>query len=266
MRKQFDLSHIKVDESLQGAHLAAFSRRSTAYALDWLMVFLCTTFLPVTVLTVIIFLVVKNKFQATIAEGNELLNTNLHHLDNRLAEYDIEKELRQRFSKVLSIAIRVAIALIVATPLLIGLGLLAHFLWPSQVGSVSGSLNNDNILSYTFDELYSVVRFLARFMGAVLYFSFFTWRWNGQTPGKRLMGIRVVKLNGEPITLYDSFERVSGYASSASLFLLGFFQFFWDKNHQATHDKLSETIVIDETVKAPMEKQAAGELQEVEQV
>jgi hypothetical protein len=58
------------------------------------------------------------------------------------------------------------------------------------------------------------------------------------------MGIKAVKLNGTPITLWNSFERFSGYSSSASSFFLGFFQFYWDSNHQTTHDKISETIVV----------------------
>jgi len=81
-------------------------------------------------------------------------------------------------------------------------------------------------------------------IGGLFYFALFTWKWAGQTPGKRLMKIKVVKLNDKPITLWNSFERVSGYAASASLLLLGFFQYFWDKNHQTTHDKIYMTIVI----------------------
>lgn len=58
------------------------------------------------------------------------------------------------------------------------------------------------------------------------------------------MKIKVVKLNGTPITLWNSFERFSGYSSSASLLLLGFLQYYWDANHQTTHDKITETIVV----------------------
>ncbi len=31
------------------------------------------------------------------------------------------------------------------------------------------------------------------------YFNFFEWLWNGQTPGKRLLHLRVIKVDGSPV-------------------------------------------------------------------
>jgi uncharacterized RDD family membrane protein YckC len=39
------------------------------------------------------------------------------------------------------------------------------------------------------------------------YFTFFEAMWNGQTPGKRLTHIRVIKDSGQPITAFDSVGR-----------------------------------------------------------
>ncbi|HEV2132154.1 MAG TPA: RDD family protein, partial [Longimicrobiaceae bacterium] len=47
-----------------------------------------------------------------------------------------------------------------------------------------------------------------------LYFTVFTTLWRGQTPGKRLLGIRVLRLDGKPIGWWASFERFGGYAAS----------------------------------------------------
>jgi hypothetical protein len=77
-----------------------------------------------------------------------------------------------------------------------------------------------------------------------LYFTAFLALWKGQTPGKRMAGIRVVRLDGEKITLWAAFERFGGYAASIFTGLLGFAQIFWDKNRQALHDKISETVVV----------------------
>jgi RDD family len=77
-----------------------------------------------------------------------------------------------------------------------------------------------------------------------LYFTAFTALWRGQTPGKRMVGIRVMRLEGQKITLWASFERFGGYAASIFTGLLGFAQIFWDKNRQALHDKISETVVV----------------------
>jgi hypothetical protein len=77
-----------------------------------------------------------------------------------------------------------------------------------------------------------------------LYFTAFTALWKGQTPGKRLLGIRVVRLNGQPMTLWSAFERFGGYAAGVLTGLLGFAQVYWDRNRQAIHDKITETVVI----------------------
>jgi uncharacterized RDD family membrane protein YckC len=39
------------------------------------------------------------------------------------------------------------------------------------------------------------------------YFIFFEWLWNGQTPGKRLMKLRVIREDGRPITLWEAIAR-----------------------------------------------------------
>jgi hypothetical protein len=79
-----------------------------------------------------------------------------------------------------------------------------------------------------------------------LYFTAFTALWKGQTPAKRLLGIRVLRLNGQPMTLWASFERFGGYAAGLLTGLLGFAQVYWDRNRQAIHDKITETVVVRE--------------------
>jgi hypothetical protein len=77
------------------------------------------------------------------------------------------------------------------------------------------------------------------------YFSLFTTWWKGQTPTKKLLGVKVIKLNNSPLNLWGSFGRYGGYAAGLATGLLGFLQVFWDANRQAIHDKISETLVID---------------------
>lgn len=77
-----------------------------------------------------------------------------------------------------------------------------------------------------------------------LYFTATTALWRGKTPGKRLFGIRVVRLTGRPIGWWASFERFGGYAAGVATGLLGFLQILWDDNRQATHDKIAGTAVI----------------------
>ncbi len=77
-----------------------------------------------------------------------------------------------------------------------------------------------------------------------IYFTVFTVWWRGQTPGKRIVGERVVNLNGKPIGWWDSFNRFGGYAAGIATGTLGFFELIWDANRQAAHDKMVGTVVL----------------------
>lgn len=79
-----------------------------------------------------------------------------------------------------------------------------------------------------------------------LYFTAMLALWRGRTPGKRLLGIRVIRLNGKPIGWWPAFERFAGYAAGFATGLLGF-QILWDRNRQAIHDKITETAVVRDT-------------------
>jgi RDD family protein len=85
-----------------------------------------------------------------------------------------------------------------------------------------------------------------------LYFTALTALLKGQTPGKKLFGIRVLRLDGLPMTLWASFERFGGYAAGLFTGLSGYAQVFWDRNRQAIQDKISETVVIRERRGTPL--------------
>lgn len=87
---------------------------------------------------------------------------------------------------------------------------------------------------------------------SALYFTAMTLLMRGQTPGKKLLGIRVIRLDGKPLTGWMSFERFGGYAASAATGLLGFAQILWDRNRQGLHDKATETVVIREINGVPL--------------
>lgn len=80
---------------------------------------------------------------------------------------------------------------------------------------------------------------------AAFYFTVFTARFDGQTLGKKILGIRVIQLDGANISLWAAFGRYGGYAAGFTTGLLGFMQIFWDPNRQGIQDKISSTVVID---------------------
>jgi RDD family len=82
---------------------------------------------------------------------------------------------------------------------------------------------------------------------ALMYFMFVPAWLQGQTPGKRLLRIRVVALTGKPLTLLTNLRRYGGYAAGLATGGLGFVQIFWDTNRQALQDKTAHTVVVDTT-------------------
>jgi uncharacterized RDD family membrane protein YckC len=58
------------------------------------------------------------------------------------------------------------------------------------------------------------------------------------------MGIRVLRLDGEPLNWWASFERAGGYVAGIATGTLGFAQVFWDSNRQCVHDKIVGTVVV----------------------
>ncbi len=66
----------------------------------------------------------------------------------------------------------------------------------------------------------------------------------GQTPGKRLVGVRVVTWYGEPPTLVRSLVRTFGYLLSAALLWLGFIWIGFDREKRGLHDWIAGTYVV----------------------
>ena len=94
--------------------------------------------------------------------------------------------------------------------------------------------------------------FLSRFGGAGFGLSFvitlvYTWYFlthqNGQTLGKMLMHIRVIKKDGSPIDDATAIVRYIGYYISC-IIIIGVLWAFWDENKQGWHDKVANTLVV----------------------
>jgi len=75
-------------------------------------------------------------------------------------------------------------------------------------------------------------------------YAMFFWTVTGQTPGKAVMGLRIVRLDGRPMTLWTSIVRGVGYSISLATMGLGFLLVLSDNRRQALHDKFARTCVI----------------------
>lgn len=70
------------------------------------------------------------------------------------------------------------------------------------------------------------------------------WTLAGQTPGKYLLGLRVYRMDGRPLTLRRSIRRYVGYILSFVAFGLGFFWITIDDQRQGFHDIFADTCVV----------------------
>lgn len=64
------------------------------------------------------------------------------------------------------------------------------------------------------------------------------------TPGKRLMGIKVVDANFQPISFWKAAGRSLGKILSTVIFYIGFIMAAFTKNKQGLHDIMSGTYVV----------------------
>jgi len=78
--------------------------------------------------------------------------------------------------------------------------------------------------------------------------TYFTWFHGiaGRTPGKMLLGLRVIRASGEPMTPGVAFLRWVGYLISGLAICLGFLWVAFDRRKQGWHDKIATTLVIRE--------------------
>lgn len=76
------------------------------------------------------------------------------------------------------------------------------------------------------------------------YYIYFTYKY-GATLGKKVMKIKIVREDGQPMTILTVILReVVGKFVSSVLLCLGYFWVMWDKKKQGWHDKIAKTIVI----------------------
>jgi len=80
----------------------------------------------------------------------------------------------------------------------------------------------------------------------MISFWFYAWFWThgGQTLGMRAWRLRVQRLDGRPITLWQALLRFLSAIPSWAVFGLGYLWLLVDKNHMAVHDRISESVIV----------------------
>jgi len=101
----------------------------------------------------------------------------------------------------------------------------------------------DSAVITTLEQVFILATAFSSLLFSFFYFMFF-WVMAGFTPGKAVMGLRVVRENREPITWRRAFLRMLGYWVSAIPFFLGYVWILFDQHRQGWHDKMADTYVV----------------------
>jgi uncharacterized RDD family membrane protein YckC len=85
------------------------------------------------------------------------------------------------------------------------------------------------------------------------YFALFEAYWHGQTPGKRVMKLRVIKDSGRQITLFEALARnlLRVVDWMPSLYLVGVITMLCNKRNQRLGDLAAGTMVVHERLDEP---------------
>ena len=94
----------------------------------------------------------------------------------------------------------------------------------------------------------AAIFFLVLFLLYSGYYALFEIFWNGQTPGKRLVRIRVIGDSGRPITVYEAVARnlLRLVDQMPGLYVVGIISVFLTARNQRLGDIVAGTVVVHE--------------------
>ncbi len=83
-------------------------------------------------------------------------------------------------------------------------------------------------------------------LGFLVALAYFTgmWAWKGTTVGGIVLGLKVVRVDGLPVTFAVALVRALAAAFSIVVLFLGFLWIAWDAERQGWHDKIAGTVVL----------------------
>lgn len=93
----------------------------------------------------------------------------------------------------------------------------------------------------------TITRWVIAFIGSGFLFALYSismWLLVDKTLGQALLGLRVLRTDGRPLTLGPAIRRVLGYYISFLALFLGFLWVLVDDRRQGWHDKIADTIVV----------------------
>lgn len=126
-----------------------------------------------------------------------------------------------------------------------------------SLGAIAGS---EELIDVLFGPYVATVFIL----GVIIIYHVFFTVFAGQTPGKALLGLRVVTVEGKRLSYLRALLRLVCYVLSGLAFYLGFLWIIVDDRRQGWQDKLAGTFVVYTWAARPDERFLADELDQAQ--
>jgi uncharacterized RDD family membrane protein YckC len=145
-------------------------------------------------------------------------------------------------SRFLALAIDTAIQIGSALVLFIGVG----------IGAAAASFTLDQAGPWLM-----AILVLGLFVIYYVYFAVFEAVWNGQTPGKRVIGLRVIHASGRPVSAFEAILRniVRIADQLPGIYAVGIVSVFLTERSQRLGDLAAGTVVVHERVEASVSRE-----------
>jgi len=232
---------LRLDPGLLGTELASPRRRAVAFVLDWFLVLVPTLALSVGVAALALRARDPAGYRAILTVLSE---TSASPEALRQARRDLAPILVEMEAPGLPTEVRLAVERGDLDAAAEGLAP-CEFMIAMALGEHDEPEAKPGLVTIRVERLIPrPVRWLSLFGVAALYFSLFGAGRRGATLGKRLLGIRLVALEGGRLPLLESFERFAGYLEIPVTLGLAFVPLWRDPNRRMPHDRVAGTAVV----------------------
>ena len=229
-----------------GSELASPVRRAASFAIDYLLLLIPTVIVILLWVTAVLWTQDRPALKALVS----LVRLGQEDTQERLAAL---RDLAPLLVRIQSDGLpwefheavaagdldRAAETLVTRTSLVITLSP------ESGSGHLSAVIPDSNSLKFPLERLIPrPLRWLSLYGVAGLYFALFARSRRGATLGKRMLGIRVVGLDGRRLSLRNGIERFVAYLSVPGTLGFGLVDLWRDPNRRMAHDRVANTAVV----------------------
>ena len=205
-----------------------------------------------------------NKGEREYTDFQKNINEKTSRIFDKVIEPDQNVKLEQLASMSRRLGAYVIDGILLGVVVIGGLfAVLAPFMFMARTSSFTTTINEMPMNNVVIDNGmhmngFTTVATFANIIIIVLLFGAFNlfttiilWATNGYTPGKWILKMRVVKINGQKISFLDAFLRelvIKCIANSILSGILNIISFIWGcatDDHKTAHDLVAQTRVIE---------------------